>query len=162
MASFFFFMMGIFCRPLAQGFCTLHFFAGIQLALGFDVGAARCFGGLSLSEVKFDRTPYKVEYFQDGKRKSIRRVPPPLLHDIDIKDKVTLTRKKNDDWDVGDTVEVVGITSRQPNTLRVQKSDGTYTFLSYDDVYSKKSVQRAQEPKDSQGKTIDTDYLLWP
>jgi hypothetical protein len=117
-----------------------------------------------LADVKFDRTPYTVSYMKDGERRTIRRVPPPKLHDLAPADKVVISRKKGDDWDAGDEVTVKSIGRRQPNTLQVEK-DGKTTFLPYFDV-----LFREREGADiiaEDGMKIARDplgskYLLWP
>ncbi len=108
----------------------------------------------------YDRTPYNVEYYKDGQKQTIRRVPPPKLHDIEEGDEVTITKKKGDDWDAGDTVDIKAIQSRQPNTLTIEKSNGQYTFLPYDDVElkEKSTLHYIREGKDPFG----SQYLLWP
>ncbi|KAB8029982.1 hypothetical protein [Fluviispira multicolorata] len=108
----------------------------------------------------FDRTPYNVEYYKDGEKQTIRRVPPAKLHDMVAGDEVTINRKKGDDWDAGDNVEIKAINPKQPNTLTLQKENEDYTFLTYDDVDLKtKSMQHLiNEGKDPYG----SQYLLWP
>jgi ASC-1-like (ASCH) protein len=108
----------------------------------------------------YDRTPYNLEYYKDGQKQTSRRVPPPKLHDLEEGDEVTIIKKKGDDWDAGDKVEIKAINPRQPNTLTIQNSDEEYTFLSYDDVeLNEKSAQHyIREGKDPFG----SQYLLWP
>ncbi len=91
----------------------------------------------------------------------IRRRPPPQLHRIRVEDEVSITRKKNDDWDKGDEVVVTGISKRQPNTLLVEKGDGTHTFLSYRDVQLE-SRPGGEESFESEQDPIGSRYLLWP
>ncbi len=119
--------------------------------------------------VNFDRTPYTVEYYKNGKKEKLKRIPPPKLHDILPEDVVTITRKKNVDWGEGDEVKVKNITKRQPNTLQVLNEDsGKTTFLSFYDVLfegrpdeeeqnilSRDQAKRAADP-------LGSDYLLWP
>ena len=118
-----------------------------------------------MAEVKFDRSPYKVTYYKEGKMHTIRRVPPPKLHDAMPGDTVTITNKKNDDWQEGQTVKVKNITSRQPNVLQVEKEDGKYTFLDYRDVklnerppVTAETTEQAERDADP----IGSKYLLWP
>ncbi|APJ04254.1 hypothetical protein [Silvanigrella aquatica] len=108
----------------------------------------------------YDRTPYIVEYYKDGEKQTIRRVPPPKLHDMEEGDDVTIARKKGDDWDSGDKVEIKGINQRQPNTLTIKKENGDYTFLPYDDVElkEKSAAHYIREGRDP----IGSQYLLWP
>ncbi|WP_186646864.1 hypothetical protein [Fluviispira vulneris] len=108
----------------------------------------------------FDRTPYYVEYYKDGEKQTIRRVPPVKLHDYAIGDEVTINRKKGDDWDKGDEVEIKAINPRQPNTLTIKKENEEYTFLTYGDadLKSKSAQHYIDEGRDPFG----SQYLLWP
>ena len=108
----------------------------------------------------YDRTPYTVEYHKDGEKQTIRRVPPAKLHDLEEGDDVTITRKKGDDWDAGDKVEIKAINPRQPNTLTVKKLDEEYTFLPYDytELKQKSANHYIREGNDP----IGSEYLLWP
>ncbi len=128
---------------------------------------------MAADPIKFAREPYTVKYVDlAGEVKSIRRVPPPKLHDALPQDSVEITRKKNDDFRAGDSVEVVGITSRQPNVLQVRNEKGQTTFIDYFDM-------RLDEmgPSPSEGEklstslpqdwyrdrpTTDNRYLIWP
>ena len=38
----------------------------------------------------YDRTPYNVEYYKDGQKQTIRRVPPPKLHKIEEGDEAEI------------------------------------------------------------------------
>ncbi|WGL60346.1 hypothetical protein QEJ31_01850 [Pigmentibacter sp. JX0631] len=108
----------------------------------------------------YDRTPYNVEYYKDGVKETIRRVPPPKLHDMEEGDEVKIIRKKGDDWDQGDRVDIKAINPRQANTLTIEKANGDYTFLSYDDVElkEKSALHYIREGRDPFG----SQYLLWP
>jgi hypothetical protein len=107
----------------------------------------------------FDRTPYKVEYYKDGQKHVIRRTPPPKLHDMLTGDSVKILQKKNDDWNTGDTVKIKNINPRQPNFLTLEKSNGDYTFIIYDEVSFKR---RPGKDGQGSGSEDDTQYLLWP
>jgi hypothetical protein len=112
--------------------------------------------------VKFNRTPYKVSYRDlNGDLKTIRRVPPPKLHDALPTDVVKLTRKKNDDFQKGDEFEVVSISDRQPNVLQLQRSDGTRTFVDHYDIQLEKRVA-FRDGVDPRDEPINNKYLLWP
>ncbi len=126
-----------------------------------------------IQSAAFDRRPYKVEYYKDGKKQSLMRRPPPKLHDGLAGDTVTITRRKNDDWREDDDVKVKAINPRQPNTLQVEKSNGEYTFLSYFDCKLQPRAgdeivtdSKGRPVLDSQGQPvrdpIGNDYLLWP
>ena len=96
-----------------------------------------------------------------GELKTIRRVPPPKLHDMLPEDKVELNVKKNDDWDAGDKFSIKNISPRQPNTIQIEKDDGEYTFVSYYDLSLKEKLGpgRYEDPLDD---PIKNDYLVWP
>ncbi|MBP9706948.1 MAG: hypothetical protein KBD78_04840 [Oligoflexales bacterium] len=117
-----------------------------------------------MSEIKFDRTPYKVSYVdQKGQKQTIRRVPPPKLHEALPTDVVELTRKKNDDWDAGGDFVVKGINPRQPNTLQLENEDGQTTFVSY---YDAKLIKKNAAAHFQGEAAMDLEevnrYLLWP
>jgi hypothetical protein len=116
-------------------------------------------------EGNFDRKPYNVSYTKDGVRQTIRRVPPPKLHDLLPEDKVTIRRTKGDDWEEGDEVTVRGVGRRQPNTLQVEGQNGKKTFLPYFDVAFKdragEDVIMEDELKISRD-PLGSKYLLWP
>ena len=118
-----------------------------------------------MAEVKFDRTPYTVKYMKDGVQQKVRRTPPPKLHDLLPEDKVIISRRKGEAWDAGDEVTVKNITSRQPNTLQVEK-DGRTTFLPYFDVrFSERPGAPdviAQDDLKVAGDPLGSRYLLWP
>ncbi|MFZ9521047.1 MAG: hypothetical protein ACO3A4_11285 [Silvanigrellaceae bacterium] len=119
------------------------------------------------ADVKASRAPYVVSYrSNDGELKSIRRVPPPKLHNFQTDDVVTISRKRGDDWDVDNEVKVTGINKRQPNTLRVENADGKHTFLTYSDLRGKAKNQAdaelQEEFNERQRDPIGSDYLLWP
>jgi len=112
--------------------------------------------------VKFSRAPYNVTYMDlKGEKKTIRRVPPPKLHDALPTDIVKLTRKKNDDFRAGEKLEVVSITERQPNVLQLQRSDGTRTFVDHYDIQLDRKVAM-RDGVDPLDEPINNKYLLWP
>jgi hypothetical protein len=114
----------------------------------------------------FDRRPYKVEYYKDGVKQVINRRPPPKLHPILPEDVVTIRRKRNDDWQDGDEVEVTAIGSRQPNTLQVKNDRGQSTFLPFFDVEFEGRDEGtdvvANDARARRRDPIGSDYLLWP
>ena len=114
------------------------------------------------SKIAFSRKPYTVRYTDlDGNQKSIRRVPPPKLHNMFPTDVVTLNTKKNDDWDKGDSYKVKAINQKQPNTIQVEKEDGDYTFISFYDLSLEERIGngRFDDPRDN---PINNQYLVWP
>lgn len=114
-------------------------------------------------EIKFDRKPYTVTYREDatGQIKTIRRTPPPKLHEALPTDIVELTHKKSDHFDKGDDVEVIHINPRHPNTLQIRADDGTTGFVEYYDAELKeeRALRAGQDPRD---KPANNRYLLWP
>jgi len=118
-----------------------------------------------MAEVKFDRTPYTVSYMQDGVQHKIRRTPPPKLHGLQTEDKVTISRRKGEEWAEGDEVKIKGISARQPNTLQVEKN-GKVTFLPYFDVQFKERPGApdviAQDGFKVAADPLGSKYLLWP
>jgi len=115
-------------------------------------------------EIKFSREPYRVTYYQDGVKHTIRRVPPPKLHPILPEDKVELTRSKNADFRAGDRFAVKDIQPRQPNVLQIQNEEGLTTFVDSFDVnlIESNSDFILNEAGELVEKPIDNDYLLWP
>lgn len=111
--------------------------------------------------VRFSRTPYTVTYMKDGEKHTIRRTPPPKLHDMDVQDEVRLLRSKNDDFKEGEVMTVKGITDRQPNVLQLVNEDGLSTFVDYYDarIENVRSARNGVEPLDM---PINNRYLLWP
>jgi hypothetical protein len=117
-----------------------------------------------VAEIKFDRTPYTVRYMKDGVQQVVRRRPPPKLHDILPGDKVSLTRRKSEDWDEGDEVSVKSINPRQPNTLRIEEG-GKTTFVPYFDT--RFGGRPGEDVLKEDERAIEADplgskYLLWP
>lgn len=123
--------------------------------------------------IQFSREPYTVKYVDlSGAVKSIRRVPPPKLHDALPKDTVEITSKKNDDFRAGDNVEVVGLTARQPNVLQVRNGNGQTTFLDYFDMRLDEMAPTTYEGASTSTNTpqewyrdrpsMDNRYLIWP
>ena len=112
--------------------------------------------------IRFDRTPYTVHYVDlNGKPQSIRRVPPPKLHDILPTDTVELNTKHSDDFDAGDEYEVSYINPRHANTLQLKNKDGQTAFVEYFDVNLKEEVA-PREGVDPRDKPVNNRYLLWP
>ena len=114
-----------------------------------------------MSAIKFDRTPYKVTYLEDGVKKTIRRVPPPKLHESLPEDVVTLNVKKNDDWEAGESYVVKNMNPRQPNVLQLVNESGEATFVSALDttLTEKRALRPGQDIRDL---PANNRYLLWP
>lgn len=128
---------------------------------------------MATDPIQFTREPYTVKYVDlSGAVKSIRRIPPPKLHEALPKDSVEITSKKNDDFRPGDTVEVVGITTRQPNVLQVKNGNGQTTFLDYFDMRLDEMATNSYDGNAAQSNfpkewyqdrpTTDNRYLIWP
>lgn len=113
-------------------------------------------------KLEFNRTPYTVRYQDlEGNLKSIRRVPPPKLHDMLPKDKVSLQSKKNDDWNAGNEFTIKAINPKQANTIQIANDEGDYTFVSYYDLSLEQRVGSSgfEDPRDN---PINNEYLIWP
>ncbi len=108
---------------------------------------------MNVNQPLFDRRPYTIMYYKDGKRIEKKRRPPPVLHEMLPKDKVALLKKKSDDFDISDHYTVKHISNRTPNTLQINNEKGQSTFVPY---YDLKIVDKShREP-------ISNDYLLFP
>lgn len=112
--------------------------------------------------IRWTRRPYTVTY-QDlkGERHTIRRVPPPRLHNIYPTDLVELTRGKNLDFLEGDEFEVKHINPRHPNVLQLVNDEEITTFVEYFDA------ELTEEVADRPGvnpfdKPANNRYLMWP
>ncbi len=121
--------------------------------------------------IRFTREPYTVSYYKDGEKKTIRRRPPPKLHEALPEDKVTLTRGKNDDWPKGETYKVKTIQNRSPNVLQLVNEEGLSTFIDYYDMKLETTpIDRVREGRMSKEEakaagidlSVDEQYLLWP
>lgn len=128
---------------------------------------------MAADPIQFTREPYTVRYVDlAGEVKSIRRVPPPKMHEALPQDVVEITGKKNADFRAGDKVEVVGITPRQPNVLKVRNDSGQTTFVDYFDVRLDEmkatpydgDKARSTSPQEWYRNRTATDsrYLIWP
>ena len=113
-----------------------------------------------IPKIVFDRKPYTVSYMKDGEKQTIRRRPPPLLHEMLPTDKVELTVKKNDDFQTGDYT-IKHINPRHPNTIQIMNDDGHATFVDYRDL----ELQERISPRDGvapEDEPINNRYLNWP
>ena len=116
-----------------------------------------------MDPIKFDRTPYKVTYYQDGKKVTIRRVPPEKLHEALPTDIVKLTAPHSDDFPEGATYTVKGISTRQPNILQLENDNGQTTFVPYFDAELKeKKVYPRENFEDPRDNPRVNRYLTWP
>ncbi|WP_141732300.1 hypothetical protein [Oligoflexus tunisiensis] len=111
--------------------------------------------------VRFSRAPYKVTYMKDGVQHTIRRRPPPKLHDMEVQDEVRLVHGKNDDFKAGETLTVKGINPRQPNVLHLVNEDGLSTFVDYYDA-KLETMRGPRNGMDVIDLPINNRYLLWP
>ena len=111
--------------------------------------------------IQFSRRPYNVVYYKDGVKQTIRRVPPPKLHDIMPEDVVELKVRHSADWEEGEEFTVRNINPRHPNTLQLEKDDGATTFVAHydleliDEVGPREGGSPLDRPKNNK-------YLLWP
>ena len=92
----------------------------------------------------------------------IRRRPPPKLHEMLPKDEVTLTRKKNDDFQVDDSFKVKHINQRHPNVLQLENDDGQTTFVDYYDLKIERKLGERPGGQNALDLPENTEYLLWP
>ena len=117
------------------------------------------------SPISFSRTPYIVTY-QDlqGNQQTLRRTPPPKLHDILPNDVVELTVTKSDDFQAGESALVDNINPKHANTLQLKNSRGDTTFLDYFDVNLLNEVapREGRDPVDQPSVQISNRYLMWP
>ena len=112
-----------------------------------------------MGQVRFDRQPYTVTYFKEGVKHTIRRRPPPKLHDVLPTDIVSLKYDKNIEWEDGDDFEVKHINPRHPNVLQLENDDGETTFVEYFDVDLEEMVAPRRGRR---GQSNPDAYLLWP
>ncbi len=121
--------------------------------------------------MRFSREPYTVTYYKDGEKHTIRRRPPPKLHEALPEDTVMLTRSKNDDWREGETYKVKSVMPRSPNVLQLANEEGMSTFVDYYDAkLLTKPIDRYREGRISKEEAVsagvdlrvDSRYLLWP
>lgn len=112
-------------------------------------------------DIQFNRKPYTVHYYKDGEKKSYRRVPPPKLHDILPRDKVSLTRGKNEDFEKGDEFFVKHINQRHPNVLQLITDDGRTTFVDHYDVQLEQKLS-GRGGVSALDLPENNKYLLWP
>ncbi|MEN9836123.1 MAG: hypothetical protein RL011_2316 [Pseudomonadota bacterium] len=137
----------------------------------FDKGScwvwAKGFGlAGDVAPLVFDRRPYTV-YYQDiqGKVQSIKRTPPPKLHEVLPTDSVELTSTKGDDFRAGDVLTVENINPRYPNTLQLRSGSGDTTFVEYFDVNLRSEIaprQDGRDPLDQPAVKLSNRYLMWP
>jgi hypothetical protein len=117
------------------------------------------------SPIQFSRAPYAVSFHDlHGQLQTIRRVPPPKLHDALPTDRVELTTKKSDDFREGDEVTVKYINPRHPNTLQLVNGNGDTTFVDYYDVNLVNEVAPRTDRlvSDRPSATVSNRYLMWP
>ncbi len=125
-----------------------------RVILGFVVS--------EVSPIRFSRKPYTITYKdQNGEMQTIRRRPPPKLHDALPTDIVELTSKRNDDWPEGEYHEVKHINPRHPNVIQIVNDEGQSTFVDYRDIRIEQEVA-FRNGKDPRDKPINNKYLLWP
>lgn len=113
--------------------------------------------------MQFNRSPYNVTYRDlQGQMQTIRRVPPPKLHDALPTDVVILTTARSDAFPEGKEVTVKSINPRQPNTMQVIDSEGRTAFVDYYGMKLKKQVNNERPGVDTRDLPISNRYLNWP
>lgn len=114
-----------------------------------------------MSDVRFNRAPYNVTYYKDGVKQTIRRVPPPKLHEAVPDDLVSLKRGKNADFKEGDEFTVKHINPRHPNVLQLTNDEGQSTFVDYYDM-NLEEMRGKRNGIEAIDLPINNRYLLWP
>lgn len=114
-----------------------------------------------MPHITFSRRPYEVTYYKDGERHTIRRRPPPKLHNIWPEDVVSIVASKNEDWQEGDEHVVRNINHRNPNVIQLDNEDGGTTFMNYFDLELEEAIgpRDGRDPEDSEDLNR---YLTWP
>jgi hypothetical protein len=114
------------------------------------------------SNVGWSRKPYTITYLDlRGEKNTIRRVPPPKLHDMLPTDKVELRFQKNADFLQGDQFEIKHINPRHPNVLQLVNDEEATTFVDYyqtelqEEVAQRPGISPMEHPN-------NTRYLMWP
>ena len=74
---------------------------------------------------------YTVTWYDNGEKKTIRRVPPQKLHTMLPEDVVELKTKRSDDFLEGSDYVIKNINPRHPNTVQIKNSEGQTTFVEY-------------------------------
>ena len=115
----------------------------------------------ALLDIRFSRRPYTVTYMKDGEKHTIRRQPPPKLHDMLPEDLVSLTRSKSADFKEGDEFTVKHINPRHPNVLQLTNEDGLSTFVDYYDL-EMEEMRAKRNGMDVLDMPANNKYLLWP
>ncbi len=114
-----------------------------------------------MGPVQFSRKPYTITYTENGVKKTIRRVPPPKLHEAWPQDKVQLTSKYSDDFQEGGEYTVKSVSPRQPNILQLEDNEGNSTFVPYfhTELEEVVGIRDGVDPRDI---PINNKYLTWP
>ena len=103
------------------------------------------------------RKPYVVQYrdFHTGALVTVKRRPPPKVHQMLPNDVVTLSTKSGEGWEEGGEYTVKSISPRQPNVLQIENSKGETTFVPYNELTSD-AVRGVSNPVKA------NRYLRWP
>lgn len=113
--------------------------------------------------IRFSRKPYTVTYMDlKGEKQTIRRYPPAKLHKALPTDVVSLTRKKNDDFQEGDQLKVKHINPKHPNVLQLENEDGLTTFVDHFDVKLEQRIANRGDDTPTDIENFKNRYLLWP
>lgn len=104
---------------------------------------------------------YLVSYMKNGEKVSIRRRPPPQLHNMLPTDKVVLREKKNDDYPSGKLFTVKYFSQRSPNVIQIEDDKGNSTFVSHFDLELKERVANRTDVNDLRAPE-NNEYLQWP
>lgn len=107
--------------------------------------------------------PYIVSWYENGEKKTMRRVPPPRLHQMLPTDIVELKSKRSDDFKAGEEFEIKHIANRHPNTIQLVNSRGETTFVGFHHLELKEEV--AERPGRLRGYVENSRknaYIPWP
>lgn len=120
-----------------------------------------------MGPVQFSRKPYTITITDEqGVKKTVRRTPPPKLHQAWPQDKVELTSKYSDDFKEGGEYAVKHINPRNPNLIQLEDKEGNSTFVPYFHTELEEMVNTTEREKvdgvSSLNLPINNKYLTWP
>jgi hypothetical protein len=96
---------------------------------------------------------------------TIRRIPPPKMHEALPTDIVKLTDKLNDDFRNGGSYEVQNVNPRNPNMLQIKDKYGNTTFVPYfkTNLYQKIADREGMPGQPARADNpVANGYLQWP
>lgn len=115
-----------------------------------------------MDPVKPANGAYTVTWFDNGEKKTMRRIPPPKLHTMLPEDIVELKSKRSDDFLEGKNYEIKGISPRHPNTIQIKNDEGQTTFVEYFKLEpEEKRILNADGSLSINNSKLNK-YLRWP